>query len=74
MKRRKFLKMAGITAVGSTFMAGNPFQKPTEKFDPLNERGQHPILEKDLPFMFIDSCMQIWPDAQFHVAHLHGVP
>jgi len=73
MKRRKFLKIAGISVAGSTFVAGNPFQKPTEKFDPLNESGQHPILEKDLPYIFIDSCMQIWPDAQFHVAHRHGV-
>ncbi len=73
MKRREFLKIAGITAAGSTLMAGYPIQKPTEKFDPLNEKGLHPILEKDLPHIFIDSCMQIWPDAQFHVAHRHGV-
>lgn len=54
-------------------MAGDPLQKPIEKFDPLNEKGQHPILNKNMSHIFIDSCMQIWPDAQFHLAHRHGV-
>lgn len=73
MKRREFLKVTGITAAASTFKAGDFRQKPAEKFDPLNEQGRHPILERDLSYVFIDSCMQIWPDAQFRVAHRHGV-
>ncbi len=73
MKRREFLKIAGIAAAGSTVLAGYPTQKSAGSFDPLNEKGIHPILEKDHPYIFIDSCMQIWPDAQFQNAHRHGV-
>lgn len=35
--------------------------------------GFHSILETDHPYVFIDSCMQIWPDADFKNAHRHGV-
>ena len=35
--------------------------------------GFHSILESDHPFVFIDACMQIWPDADFENAHRHGV-
>jgi membrane dipeptidase len=73
IKRRDFIKMAGIAAVGSTYLAGYSAQESADSFDPLNEKGIHPILEKDHPYIFIDSCMQIWPDAQFHKAHRHGV-
>jgi membrane dipeptidase len=37
------------------------------------DRGSHPILSKDHPFTFIDSCVYIWPDADFDNAHRHGV-
>jgi len=73
MKRREFLKIAGVSAAGSTLLAGNPPQNQAEKFDPLNEKGRHPILEKEFLYIFIDSCMQIWPDAQYQIAHRHGV-
>ncbi len=73
MNRREFLKVAGIAATGSICIAGYPEQKKEDIFDPLNEKGIHPILEKDHPYIFIDSCMQIWPDAQFQDAHRHGV-
>lgn len=33
----------------------------------------HSILERDHPWIYIDSCMQMWPDADFHLAHRHGV-
>jgi membrane dipeptidase len=35
--------------------------------------GVHSVLENDHPFIFVDSCMQMWPDADFTVAHSHGV-
>ena len=35
-------------------------------------KGIHPILERDHPYVFVDSCMQIWPDAEFANAHRHG--
>ena len=36
-------------------------------------KGFHPILETDHPYLFIDSCMQAWPDADYASAHQHGV-
>ena len=77
IKRREFLKITGITAAGTTLGAaawsGNPHQHKKVPFDPLNEQGIHPILEKDHSYIFIDSCMQIWPDAPFEDAHKYGV-
>jgi membrane dipeptidase len=73
IKRRDFLKMAGTAAIGSAAFTGYATQKSPARFDPLNEKGIHPILEKDHPYIFIDSCMQIWPDAQFQDAHRYGV-
>jgi membrane dipeptidase len=35
--------------------------------------GFHSVIEQDHPYIFIDSCMQIWPDADFANAHKHGV-
>ena len=36
-------------------------------------KGFHPILETEQPYLFIDACMQLWPDADFANAHRHGV-
>jgi membrane dipeptidase len=36
-------------------------------------KGFHPFLETDHPYIFVDSCVQIWPDADFGHAHRHGV-
>ena len=35
-------------------------------------KGFHPILAKDHPYIFVDACMQAWPDADFANAHRHG--
>lgn len=35
--------------------------------------GFHSVIETDHPYIFVDSCMQIWPDADFASAHRHGV-
>ncbi|HET8984546.1 MAG TPA: membrane dipeptidase [Trueperaceae bacterium] len=35
-------------------------------------KGFHPILEREHPYIFIDACMQAWPDADFANAHRHG--
>jgi membrane dipeptidase len=35
-------------------------------------RGFHPILEQDHPYIVIDTCMQCWPDADLANAHRHG--
>ncbi len=36
-------------------------------------RGFHPILETAHPHIFVDTCVQIWPDADLENAHRHGV-
>lgn len=36
-------------------------------------KGFHPILERENPYLFIDACMQGWPDADYANAHRHGV-
>lgn len=36
-------------------------------------RGFHPILETPTDFLFVDTCMQAWPDADYANAHRHGV-
>lgn len=35
--------------------------------------GIHSILGQDHPYLFVDTTMQIWPDAEFENAHRHGV-
>lgn len=35
-------------------------------------KGFHPILERDHPYIFVDACMQAWPDADYANAHRHG--
>lgn len=43
--------------------------------DPLHERpnrGFQPLVEGEQPYVFVDGCMQIWPDADFEYAHRHG--
>lgn len=36
-------------------------------------KGFHGVIESDHPYIFIDGCMQAWPDAQYEIAHQHGV-
>ena len=38
-----------------------------------DNKGFHPELDADHPYIFIDSCMQMWPDADLQVIHRHGV-
>jgi membrane dipeptidase len=73
IKRRDFLKIAGLAAVGSAAFPGYWAQQAETEIDPLNEKGIHPVLDRDHPYIFIDSCMQIWQDAQFEKCHRHGV-
>lgn len=43
--------------------------------DPLHDRpnrGFHPVLETEQPHIFVDGCVQIWPDADLPNAHRHG--
>lgn len=51
-----------------------PIYSPSElpQFTGPN-RGFHKILEKDHPYIFIDACVAILPDADLANAHRHGV-
>jgi membrane dipeptidase len=45
---------------------------------PMNDvvrpnKGFHPILDDAPPYLFVDGCMQAWPDADYANAHRHGV-
>ena len=54
---------------------GGPRTSSPLPHDPLHERpnrGFHPILEAEQPYIFVDGCMQIWPDADFAYANRHG--
>ena len=67
--RREFLKsasLAGVSVPALTHDAGAQEQCPSGK-------TVHSVLERDHPYVYIDSCMQMWPDADFHLAHRHGV-
>ncbi len=73
MKRREFVKLAGIAAAGPAVVPRFGRQDTDRRdLSPL-EKGIHPVLKEDHPYIFIDSCMQIWPDAQYPIAHRHGV-
>jgi membrane dipeptidase len=39
----------------------------------MEHGGFHSILDRDHPYIFVDTTMQIWPDADFEKAHRHGV-
>jgi len=45
----------------------------TAQGQPRPHGGVHSLLERDQPYLVVDSCMQIWPDADFAVAHRHGI-
>ena len=43
--------------------------------DPLHDRpnrGFHEVLDAPLPHVFVDGCVQVWPDADLPNAHRHG--
>ena len=73
MKRRDFVKMAGLSTLSPAVLPGLRAQGPGSREPFYNEKGWHPVLDEDHPYVFIDSCMQIWPDAEFEKAHRHGV-
>ncbi len=67
--RREFLKSATLAGVGVPALTHDvdaQEQCPSGK-------AVHSVLERDHPYVYIDSCMQMWPDADFHLAHRHGV-
>jgi membrane dipeptidase len=79
--RRDFIAGMSLAGVGTPAIAsaGKVFSHETNsKFSSPQQQserfpGRHSVLEHDHPYIFIDSCMQIWPDAQLDIAHRHGV-
>jgi membrane dipeptidase len=83
--RREFISnvaVAGVaTVAGSSaaVYAGEEIPSPTGSAgEPQSQErsrpgGVHSVLERDHPYIFVDSCMQIWPDADLANAHRHGV-
>ena len=56
-------------------MPQRPLTSSPLPHDPLHERpnrGFHPLIEGEQPYVFVDGCMQIWPDADLAYAHRHG--
>ncbi|MBX3142767.1 MAG: membrane dipeptidase [Trueperaceae bacterium] len=35
-------------------------------------KGFHDLLDREHPYIFVDACMQAWPDTDYAVAHRHG--
>lgn len=73
--RRDFLKNAAVAGfagpvIGSAEGPGGAHAQPQQC-----DAGKmtHSILEQDHPWIYLDACMQMWPDADFHLAHRHGV-
>ncbi|NNF26448.1 MAG: twin-arginine translocation signal domain-containing protein [Gemmatimonadetes bacterium] len=79
--RRHFLKQAAAGGVAVPALAAadaTGSAVPTAEQDPSAQacdagKMTHSILEEDHPWIYIDSCMQMWPDGDFDVAHRHGV-
>ena len=56
-------------------MTDSPLTSSPLPHDPLHERpnhGFHPLLAEEQPHVFVDGCMQIWPDADLAFAHRLG--
>lgn len=81
LPRRDFIRGAAIAGVGASMGpdldlsegSARDALKPQDHPQELHGKATHSILERDHPYIFIDSCMQAWPDADFHLAHRHGV-
>jgi membrane dipeptidase len=79
--RRDFLKQATVAGVGGSALGPTRGLAASNVDSTLGAQSQetshgksvHTVLETDPPFIYVDPCMQIWPDADFHLAHRHGV-
>ena len=71
--RRDFLAGMTFGGVGSPVFTGAEMDRGDTKQQTDRGPGIHSVLDRDHRYIFIDSCMQIWPDAQLEIAHRHGV-
>lgn len=85
LHRRDFLKSAAVAGVGGSALgvggsaleaAAGPAagaELPGDPQQTSHGKSVHTVLEVDPPFLYVDPCMQMWPDGDFHLAHRHGV-
>lgn len=80
LDRRGFLRGAALAGAGASLGATGGRVRQVPASSPLpgvqetsHGKSVHTVLEEDPPFIYVDPCMQIWPDADFHLAHRHGV-
>ena len=75
--RREFLKTASVASVGVPVLGAGAARTAEASQSPLQAcdagKAVHSILDQDHPYIYIDSCMQMWPDADLELAHRHGV-
>ena len=78
--RRNFIRGAALAGVGASLGAAPAHGSgpAAERETALNQetshgKSVHTVLDRDPPFIYVDPCMQIWPDADLHLAHRHGV-
>lgn len=78
--RRNFLRGAAMAGVGASLGAtpgemaqSDPGSGSSSPQEGSYGKSVHTVLERDPPFIYVDPCMQIWPDADLHLAHRHGV-
>ena len=64
---------AGAAPAAATLERDHPAPAAEGPADQRSRGGVHRTLEQDHPDVFIDACMQMWPDADFANAHRHGV-
>jgi len=71
--RRDFLKNAAAVGVAGPAIGSGAAGPSLTPHECASGKMTHSILERDHPWIYIDSCMQMWPDGDFHLAHRHGV-
>lgn len=78
--RRDFLKGAAVVSAGASLgatptLGGRSRQVGSGQSPQESSHGKsvHTVLEHDPPFIYVDPCMQIWPDADLDIAHRHGI-
>ena len=59
--RRDFLKSAALAGVGVPALAKDAVAQEQCS----SGKAVHSILQRDHPYIYVDACMQIWPDADF---------
>ena len=83
LPRRDFLKKATVAGVGGSALGAagrvpgvtdrTPSARGPQEAQTSHGKSVHTVLNQDPAFIYVDPCMQIWPDGDLDVAHRHGV-